>query len=468
MNQLPGPYGSLKDILKSAERIKGKALKEFIPHDIEIKKSNKGLVGNLIETYGFGIENNGIAEPDFITESIELKILPLEKSGNSLKIKERTKICSINYKTLPLENWSSSHARNKLKSILFIFTIHDDDPKETFVKDYTLYSIEKDEAILKKDWLSTYEMVKSGNAHNLSEGIANYLSPSRSGSGGKKSDGTPRDLVDQYLNAQPKALKRAFSLKTSYTNTIFQENIGRKKFSSLNDIEFYGDESDVVPFVLSKINEFTGQTIDEFAKRNSLTLNKGKANNAQLIRAALGLKGSHNNVREFSRLGLKIKVVPINKVTSMPFESMSFPRVKFSDVLEIDFWDSSLLEQIDNILILPISREHRKKRGGHEVLEKAFHWRPNTAQLETIEKEYKLFQQFFLDIQEVAQKKRDTQSYWEENFIRASSTKILHMRPHAKDKKDMDRTIKGVEYTKQSFWFNNGFIQTLIQSSGRC
>ena len=129
MNQLPGPYGSLKDILKSAERIKGKALKDFVPSDIEIKKRNKGSVGNLIETYGFGIENNGIAEPDFIKESIELKILPLEKSGNTLKIKERTKICSINYKTLPLETWSESHARSKLKKILFIFTIHHNDPR---------------------------------------------------------------------------------------------------------------------------------------------------------------------------------------------------------------------------------------------------------------------------------------------------------------------------------------------------
>lgn len=465
MNQLPGPYGNLKDILKSAERIKGKALKDFVPNDVEIKKRNKGSVGNLIETYGFGIENNGIAEPDFITESVELKILPLEKRGNTLKIKERTKICSINYKTLPLETWSESHARNKLKKILFIFTIHHNDPREAIVKDYTLYSIEKDESILKKDWLSTYEMVKSGNAHNLSESIANYLSPSRSGSGGKKEDGTPRDLIDQYKNAQPKALRRAFSLKTSYTNTIFQENVVRKKFSSLSEIEFNGDENEVIPFVLSKINFFTGQTIHEFANQNKLTLNKGKANNAQLIRASLGLKGNHNNVREFRRLGLKIKVVPVNNITLMPFESMSFPRVKFSDVMDTDFWDSPLLEQIDNIIILPISREKRGERGGHEVLERAFICRLTAEQLEIIEEEYKLYQQFFIHIREVANKKLDTKRFWEDNFIRSSNTKILHMRPHAKNKKDMDHSIQGVEYTKQSFWFNNDFIQTLIQAS---
>jgi DNA mismatch repair protein MutH len=465
LNQLPGPNSNLRDILKSAERIKGKTLKEFVPSNVEIKIRNKGSVGNLIETYGFGIDNNGIAEPDFISEGIELKTLPLEKSGKALKIKERTKICSINYKTLPEETWSESHARSKLNKILFIFTIHNEDPRETFIKDFTLYSIEKDESILRKDWLSTYEMVKSGNAHNLSESIANYLSPSRSGSGGKKEDGTPRDLVDQYKNAQPRALKRAFSLKTSYTNTIFQENVVRKKFTSLSEIDFNGDESNVIPFILSKINSFTGQTLYEFAIKNNLTLNKGKANTAQLIRASLGLKGNHENVREFRRIGLKIKVVPINKGTLMPYESMSFPRVKFSDVMYTDFWDCSLLEQIDNILMLPISREERDNRGGHEVLEKAFLWRPTKEQLEIIEGEYNLYQQFFIDIQEVAKKGVDTKRFWEENFIRSSSTKILHMRPHARNKKDIDTSIKGVVFTKQSFWLNNRFVQTLIEAS---
>ena len=465
MNQSPGPYSNLKEILKSAERIKGKTLKEFVPSNVEIRIRNKGSIGNLIETYGFGIVNNTIAEPDFISERIELKIIPLEKSGKSLKIKERTKICSINYKTLPEETWFESHARSKLNKILFIFTIHHEDPWETFIMDFMLYSLETDEGILQKDWLSTYEMVKSGNAHNLSETIANYLSPSRSGSGGKKEDGTPRDLVDQYKNAQPRALKRAFSLKTSYTNTIFQENIIRKRFTSLSEIDFKGDESYVIPFILSKINSFKGQTLKEFALRNNLTLNKGKANTAQLIRASLGLKGKHENVREFRRIGLKIKVVPINKITLMPYEAMSFPRVKFSEVLSTAFWDSSFLEQIDNILVLPISREERNNRGRHEVLEKAFLWRPTREQLEIIEEEYNLYQKFFIDIQQAAIDGLDTNRFWEENFIRSSSTKILHMRPHAKNKKDIDDSIQGFAFTKQSFWLNNRFLQSLIEAS---
>ena len=87
--------------------------------------------------------------------------------------------------------------------------------------------------------------------------------------------------------------------------------------------------------------------------------------------------------------------------------------------------------------------------------------------MEIIEEEYKLYQQFFIDIQEAAKNRMDTKKFWEENFIRSSNTKILHMRPHAKNKKDMDTTIQGVEYTKQSFWLNNGFIQTLIQDSRR-
>ena len=109
-------------IIERARLLKGKTLdiileKSPLPQDI-VNASNKGRVGNLIEKHWFGIENNSYAEPDFKTAGIELKVSPIkELKSTSLVVKERTKICRINYVELIKEEWISSHAKNKLNKI---------------------------------------------------------------------------------------------------------------------------------------------------------------------------------------------------------------------------------------------------------------------------------------------------------------------------------------------------------------
>lgn len=464
MKNLPGANASVEEILERARSLKGRTLLEILPSDILIDRRNKGSVGNLIEHYGFGIENNSFAGPDFVKSDIELKVLPLKKTSKGLITKERTKVCSINYKTLPLETWGVSHARIKLRSILFIFYIHEQDVLEALIKDYFLFEIGKDEGSLKADWEKTVSYVRHGKAHLLSEGLTNYLAPSRSGSGGLDKEGNPKDLVPQFNDVEPLALKRAFSLKPHYTTSIFQERVLKKVFTPLSEIKFVGTEDDVVPFIIKKINGFEGIELKEFARLHGLSLKMGKAKSAQLVRTALGLVGSHENVLEFSRLGIKFKTAPVHPITMTPYEAMSFPVVPFIQVVEENFWDSDLVDQVNNIIVIPLLREFRETRGEDERIGKAAFLNLNDVELELVRDDYERYREFFKQLDEKVQSSGAVGAlkYWEDNFIRSTQTKIVHMRPHT-TKGNYDNTLGEIQKVKHSFWFNKSFIRDRLR-----
>lgn len=473
MKNLPGANASVEEILERVRSLKGRFLREVLPSDVIIDKRNKGSVGNLIEHYGFGIENNSIAGPDFVKSEIELKVLPLKKTSKGLIIKERTKVCSINYKSLPLESWSSSHARLKLRSILFIFYIHEDDALDSLIKDYFLFEIGTDEGALRADWEKTVSFVRQGKAHLLSEGLTNYLAPSRSGLGGLDSEGRPRDLVPQFEDVEPLALRRAFSLKPYYTTSIFQERVLKKVFTPLSEIKFTGTEEDVVPFIIKKINGFKGVKLKEFARIHGLSMKKGKAKSAQLVRSALGLVGSHENVLEFNRLGIKFKTVPVHPKTLVPYEAMSFPVVPFIQVVREDFWNSDLIDQANNIIVIPLLRESRSSQGEDEKIGKAVYLNLDDEELELVREDYERYREFYTHLFDRFQSEGidGALKYWEENFIRSSQTKIVHMRPHT-TKGNFDDSIGALLKVKHSFWFNKAFIHQKISAellnNGNC
>ena len=80
----------IESISKSAI---GKSLNDILREEaitIEDKEANKGGLGQLIEKYLFGMENNSDSEPDFMPAGIELKVTPYKKIKNGkLSAKER-------------------------------------------------------------------------------------------------------------------------------------------------------------------------------------------------------------------------------------------------------------------------------------------------------------------------------------------------------------------------------------------
>lgn len=444
------------EILRRAKEIIGLTINDLSPIDLPKSQAlNKGEIGNLIQQYGFGIKPNSLAEPDFRGESIELKIIPLTKGANGyLRVKERTKVGMINYETLVHEQWESSHAKHKLSKILFIPVEHNYyDARNSKILDAFLYKVEDVEeySTIQDDWERTKRLVAEGKAHSLSESQNKILAPSRSGSSNAK------DWTSQPYSSE-KALKRAFSLKQSYTNLVIQTRQKGDDIFSISDEKAYGGKS-IIDTILLKLNKWKGKTLYDFLKQENLTLGSGKNKNATLIRQLLGLK-SKGTVKEFEEIGLTIKVTPRNIETYKAYEQMSFPHQPFASIIEEDdFEESQLRTYLQNFIFIPLLSSKKSEKDPKKIyFGKPVLWTPNEKELNEIRQEWELYRDTLKAGLTFTTKKVNSKKGFitKTNLPKKSDTTWIHMRPHARNSSDVDKSVdfNGKYCVKMSFWLN--------------
>ncbi|WP_108062641.1 Sau3AI family type II restriction endonuclease [Poseidonibacter lekithochrous] len=471
-------------ILKRARKAIGLTIDEICKKShiniSNLNLKNKGNIGNIIEEVWFGIKNNNTPAPDFIEAGIELKVIPLtQDKNNTYKVKERTKICSINYKELVEESWEDSHAKKKLNKILFIYYVYNkNDITKSIVKKIDLFELKgNNSSIIKRDWNNVWDFVNNGKAHFLTESISSILSPSRSGAGGLNKDGTLRDNVSQP-NSNIPALKRAFSLKQSFTNQRWQE-INNAKYESILDTldissEYFEKE------IINSLLKLENKSIADIASLFDIKISKGKNAVATIVKKAIGFKNVNSKIKEFEQLGIQVKTINLNKTNYKPFEAVSFPTFKFKELIKEEFYEGknedtkeewencTFLQNINRILFIPILRNSQKElEFENRILGKAFFWSPSVEELRIIEKEWLNYKNEINDGKVAVERKYNSKGgYREVNGLKpASKTEIIHIRPHAKDRSDRDEDHLGNSIIKQSFWLNKKFLQKLIENN---
>lgn len=434
----------------------------YAPH----AKLNKGAVGQIIERHWFGLEQNNSAAPDFDEPGIELKMIPIvEVSRGKYAVKERTKVCSINYKELANEIWLRSHAKTKLNKVLFIYVLVNTEPTRLLaskVIHYELWVLDASAElpIIQADWHTVQGYVADGRAHELSESLGRILAASRTGEGGG------RDLVE-YLEDAPKALKRAFSLKQSFTRQRWMELSRKVTYESVRDIDPRAKNAfELQGIILQKIAPLVGSRMDEIARRYGIPINGGKNAIPTLIKKLLGFKNVNSRVKEFDQFGLEIRVVPVRKGDHRPLEATSFPAFKLKE-LEEEEWEESMLQQyLDYILFVPIYAEHTKQPKGSRQLGRPFFWSPSNAEWAVIEREWSMYRDQVRRGAAIVSKVKYGTGYREVTGLsRESDTEIIHVRPHAKDRNDRDEDSHENKPVKQSFWLNKNYLQRLIINS---
>ena len=468
---------STKQILTRAKELVGQDLNSLLatspfikkitraPGDepFSIKRHGKGVGGQLIERYGFGMESNQREEPDFDDAGIELKVIPLEERASGLVAKERTKICSIHFHKLLEEKWTTSHAKRKLEKILFIYYHYDpQDVMRSVVKRCDFWQLveSKDEPIIRSDWALVWKMVDNGRAHELSESMGRILGAARTG------QGRGRDWVSQPKNSQEKALKRAFALKPSFTTQRWREIFEKKPYESIvANLGLKVESFDSFKAaVLSKLSILEGLSISELMQKHGIQANKGKNAVATILKKILGFKNVNSRIKEFEQLGVEVRVVPVRTKDLRPWEAVSFPAFRLKE-FEVEEWEESeLVEYVDRILFIPVLFEKRKAPLSKRRIGKAFFWSPSEEEWRIIEKEWRMYQKEVL-----AGKCKVTKVNGKEvtGLTKGSATAILHIRPHGIDHDDRDEDSKGNRPVKQSFWLNQKFIQGLLQASHR-
>jgi DNA mismatch repair protein MutH len=446
---------TIEELRNRAESLKGKFISELKPN-IDVK--DKGAIGKIIEEFGFGLKNNSDAQPDFLEVGVELKVVPLKTSGKGLSVKERTKICSINYNFIIDSNWETSNAKHKLDHILFVFyeynkIVH----LNSQIKDFYFFELKNQlaEPIIQLDWKRTKQFVIEGKAHELSETQNKILAASRSGAGGLDDSKHP---AQPNIIFQERAPQRSFSLKPSYTNVIWKE-LNKIEFDTLKSVKKFSSQSGIENFILSRLQSWHEKPYNDLLKHYGYTPSKAKNSTANIIRKVLGFKGN-KPIKEIEQLGLRVKTIQCRAKDLMPFEAMSFPYQPIGELIEEERFDQSeFYTYLQGFLMIPIYK--LDKSDPEPIIGKAFIYYPEKDTILKIQAEWKGFRDR-AKVLEVTKKPVNNKT----GYVRVSNlpgkTEIIHMRPHGKDATDLDKSAS-VEITKHCFWFNKEFIQRLLK-----
>jgi len=466
-----------ESIMVRAKMLKGKTLgfiSENSPYEKEaFKKSNKGNIGNFIEKHWFGILNNSNPAPDFEEAGIELKVCPIVKRKKvGLVTDQRTKICSIDFMKLYDETWESSHVKNKLNKILFIFYQRKEENEDIYDKEVlgaALWELSKQDRLdtIVSDWHTAYNVNIHGMSHMLGESFFDILSTSRT-TGGKTIDGE-KDMVSQpNTNFASLAKKRAFSLKPDFTRQFWQEYRQPKRFESIVESLNISKTDSFEDVFIKSFNPYIGKKISEISEIANIPVPSAKSATATIVGVMVGFKRLNSKIKEFNQLGITIKTVPIKTEDKSLFEAISFPSFVIKELIQEDWDDSTFLSYINKIIFVPFSREKRTVAIENRILEKPFFWSPTTSQLELIRTEWESYKKELsqkIIIQRIPWK--NTKGYREKikNLSKEKDTNAIHIRPHGKDSNDRDEDNYGTSVIKQSFWLNKKFVQKLVINS---
>lgn len=470
----PKPYDeySPESIEKYAKKLTGKSLKgsPLFEKEAEMIK-NKGQIGQLIEKLYFGYDLNCKQEADFLKAGVELKTCPLRRIGKKrkssllreqkgLSVKERLVLSIINFEKIHEETWKNNSLFNKVKLLLLMFYVHE---KGMDKLDYAFELISlwkpspRDMKIIEKDWNDIVEKIRTGKAHEISEGDTMYLGACTKGSTAKKS------FRKQTFSDIP-AKQRAFSFKRSYMDSVFEELLNKDlKTKSLLE----GEDKSLDDRLQELFNPFIGKSGYEIEKELGLDYDSEtpKSYLSILSNKIMGTN-SEEEIEEFQKANITLKTIRL-RPDDIPKESISFPTFRFKELAKQD-WDDSdfrdVLEESKFFFVvfridIPLNKFERlsqEDKRKHVVLEKVKVWNmPENDIEEGARKVWEKTRDLIRD-DKVEIIKRGNKLY--NNLPSSKESKIAHVRPHAKNRDDTYELPDGRKMTKQCFWLNKEYI----------
>ena len=460
MNNLPYNIYDKDSIVQYAKKLIDKNLETICPNIITSKQKNKGGFGQLLEEHYFLYKPNSDSEPDFKEVGLELKSSPIKKLKRLQYVsKERLVLNIINYNNVVNQTFNTSSFWKKNERLLLVFYLYE---KEKSVLEYNIEIVDIwafskiDLEIIKNDWEIINTKIKSGKAHELSEGDTLYLAASTKGSRGG-------NLREQPFN-KTKAKQRAYSLKRGYVNHIIatlaesnKHNYGRiiPSLSSLHKQTFE-------EMILSKFTKYYNRYTCEIEELLNTTFNSSVKNYAASIsKSILGFE-LNEKIEEFSKAEITLKTIRLNE-KNLPKEQISFPAFKFTDIIK-ESWDNTSIKNYLEHKFLFIFFKYKNKQ---LYLSKAKFWNMPYKDLLEVKKVWNQTKKVIkngdiikeIKIDKNGKEKRLT------NFPNKTENKVAHIRPHGQNANDVyplpfkEIYFNKKEYTKQCFWLNNDYIR---------
>ena len=460
---------SAQSICDYGMRLLGHSLRELHP-DAKIF-NGKGGLGTSVEYYHYNYEPNSVSRPDFPEAGLELKCTPLRLlADDSMVSKERLVLNIINFIEEADKTFETSSFWNKNKFLLLMFYLHESgvDPVDMLFKLIRTWTFpEEDLKIIKDDWHKIHSMILNGRADELTEGLTFYLAACMKG--GKAGE----DMRKQPFS-EKRAQQRAYSLKSSYINKIIlasyldvnlrqQLNISskrlqalQKKYSSENvvkSIKAYKRGETFEELIERRMKPYYGKTVAQIVATLKVGVNpSSKDFTYHVCRAILGVKSK--KIQEFENAGVSLKTIALEANRDYIVESMSFPYIRFIDIVNQDWEDSDWYNLLSSRFFFVVFRKSANGIKHNMTLEKVFFWNMPRTDLMVAEELWNDTKQKVID-----------GDY--DNFITTKSHPICHVRPHGTKGQAVD-TPQGIKVQPKCFWLNNdyilGIVKTKIQS----
>lgn len=464
--ELPYDLNSASSIVDYGMLLLGRSLKSLHP-DAKIFKGKGGL-GNSVEYYHYEYEPNSEAEPDFAEAGLELKCSPLKQlKDGSMVAKERLVLNIINYIEEGTKDFDSSSFWHKNKFLLLMFYLHESgvDPVDMLFKLIRTWKFpDEDLKIIKDDWNTIHSFIMDGKAEELSEGLTFYLAACMKGS---KSGLEMRKQPYSEVLAQ----QRAYSLKQGYINKIIlasyldsclnhQLKISpvklkklQEKYSSENivkSIKAYKKGETFEQLIERKMKPFYGKTIAQIGKQLKVQFNCSSKDFAyHVCRSIFGVKSKH--IKEFENADVSLKTVALESDRDYVVESMSFPYIRFVDIVNQEWEESDWYKLLTSKFFFVVFRKSPDNKRENMKLEKVFFWNMPYSDLG-------ITKNLWNDT-----KKKVVEGVYDAFITTKTNNSVCHVRPHG-TKGQTVMTPQGIRVQPKCFWLNNDYILEIVKS----
>lgn len=442
-------------------------------------KKRKGGLGEIIEECFFHYKCNNDSKADFDKAGVELKVTSYKINKNkSFSAKERLIITMIDYFSVIEEDFYSSHLWNKCKLILLVYYLYDNnisnrlDYKINYSKLFT--PPKEDLEIIKADYETIINKIKDGKAHELSESDTFYLGAATKSSSSLKRRGQPFSDIP----AKP----RAFSFKSSYMTYILNKYI-------INNVSTYEPiikdsivlkNTNFKEYIISKINLYVGLSDYELCSLFSREYNNNKSQWIDLTYRMLGIKSNH--AEEFIKANMVVKAIRIEDDNSI-IENMSLPAFKFKELVKETWEESNLYTYFNETSFLFVVY---KKQGNTYTLKGCQIWNMPYDDYATMEEGWNSIKNTIINgVILTPSQGKSGKIIVKNNFPKKSDNRIIHIRPHAKKgayyfpngnilnnqstigniSRDANELPDGRWMTTQSFWLNNSYVLSQLNSN---
>lgn len=443
-------YTTRESILKRAQEIKGIPL-----GDIDTTgrlATGKGAIGTVIEESWFGYSPNSESEPDFPEAGVELKVTPYIRGKNGIRAKERLVCNIINYMEEYDKTFNTSAFWHKCNTMLLMSYEHlADKPKSDFrIDEAILFSFpEEDLIIIEQDWKTIINKIRSGKAHEISEGDTLYLAACTKGANASS--------VRQQPFSPIMAKQRAYSLKSAYMTQVLKKYI----FGDVENPRIIRhwrilQNSTFEEYIIKKVSPFYGRTQQELKDLLGVESN-AKSLNEILLARMLNVSGRIAHTEEFQKAGIIPKTIRVQSDGSVR-ESMSFPTFDFIALSREQNWEKSeLYNYLAPAKFMFVIFQQRAD--GQFVFTRVKFWNISNEDLEQV----RLVWERTVEIIRNGVQLIPTAKGIRNNLPKKAENPVAHVRPHGIDASDKLPLPDGRMMTKQCFWLNNTYIAEQIK-----